>query len=94
MKNPVVVEATPVFQLVFGSSDCSQDLDLEFSLEEPYSLLGQEKESSLETGLETAEASHCRKARAYDWAAVSEIWEEAAEARLVRADFDDFHEGD
>ena len=51
VENLVVVEATQVFELAFGSSD--PDLGLAFCLEDSYSLAGQVKEPLLEMGLET-----------------------------------------
>lgn len=84
----VVVEATQVFELAFGSFDCPPDLDKAFSQEEPYSFPGQEKKPLLEMELEIDGAADCQKARDYDRAAASGVLEIDAEALLLRAVFD------
>ena len=88
----VVVEAAQVFELVFGSSECSPDLDSAFSLEESCSFQGLEKEPLLEMGSETDGAADCQRARDCDRAAAFEVFEDDAEARLLMADLDDSQE--
>lgn len=92
VKTLVLVEATQVFELAFGCSDCSPDLDLAFSLEDSYSLQGQEREPLQETGGETGGAADCQMARDHDQAETSGVLEDNAEARLLRADSDFPHE--
>lgn len=75
----VVVEATQVFELAFGSPACSRDLDSAFSREAPYSMPVQERESLLEISLETDGVADCW--RAGDWLGYD------AEARLLRVGF-------
>ena len=92
VKTLVLVEATQAFELAFGCSDCSPDSDLAFSLEDSYSLQGQEREPLQETGGETGGAADCQMARDHDQAETSGVLEDNAEARLLRADSDCPHE--
>ena len=92
VKTLVLVEATQVFELAFGCSDCSPDSDLAVSLQDSYSLPGQEREPLLETGGETGGAADCQMARDHDQAERSGVLEDNAEARLLRADSDCPHE--
>ena len=89
-----VLEATQVFGLALGSSDCSPDLDSTFSLEDSYSLPGQKRESLLEMEMETDAAADCQRVRDYDRAATSEELENDAEAQLLQADIDHLQEAD
>ena len=61
VENLVVVEATQAFELAFGSSGCSQDLDSAFFLPDSYSLPDQGSEPLLEMGLETDGAADCQR---------------------------------
>lgn len=79
----VVVEEEQVFELAYGSSDCSL---------ESYLLPGQEKEPLLEIGLETNGAADRQRARHREWAEAYEVLVDDAEARLSRADLDDLQE--
>lgn len=91
METLVVAEATQVFELAFGYSDCSLNWDSAFSLEDSYSLPGQEKEPLLEMGMEIDGAADCQVARDHGQTATSAtsgVLEDIAEARLWRADFD------
>ncbi len=83
-----VVEARQAFELAFGSSGCSPELDLAFFLQDSYSLPDQEKEPLLETELETGGAVDCQRVRDCDRAATLEVLEDDVEARLLRVDFD------
>ena len=87
-ENLEVVEVRQAFELAFGSSGCSPDLDLAFFLRDSYSLPDQEREPLLETGLETGGAADCQRVRDCDRAATLEVLEDDVEARLLRADFD------
>ena len=82
----VVVEAIRVFELVFGSPDCSPDLDSALVLPDPYSLLRWERELLLGTGSEIGGAADCQRAPGCDWAATPGLSEDDAKARRLRAD--------
>ncbi len=85
------VEARQAFELAFGSSGCSPDLDLSFFLQGSYSP-DQEREPLLEMGLETGGAADCQMVRDCDQPATLEVLDDDMEARLLRVDFDSSQE--